>query len=161
MAGNVLSNLKQTVKNRTGCRIGSSIIHKAGDGKRIGFRGTLQVSREEREKFVLTGFSYLPDRPETIGVMKKLALIGEAEGRKILVYFLDQPFSRSMLFYPEAFLHHGEPEAKQETRKRRNERWLNLERDLACSLREYADGRDEPQLAPRKKAEPDGGWFNV
>lgn len=162
MAGTVLDNLYRQVKQRQGCTAGSS-IQDPKQQKRIGFRGTLQVSRNERLKAVLTGFSYCPDPPETIGVMERIAQIAESENRFIVVYFDDRPFRRSMLFEPRAYLDYGQPEAKQEERKQRGERWLNLDRDWAVSLREYADGDATPRVEPTKQEEieRDGGWFSV
>jgi hypothetical protein len=148
MTGTVLSNLKRLVKNRPGCRIQGSVIDKTGTGKQIGYRAIIQVNAEERLKFVLTGFSYLPDEPETIGVMKKIPRIGDGESRLILVYFDDRPLKEAMVFHPQAFLDHGEPEAKEEERQARGERWLNLPREYACRLRGYADGEATPRVEP-------------
>jgi hypothetical protein len=148
MTGTVLSNLKRLVTDRPGCRIQGNIIDKTGTGKQIGYRAILQVNAEDRVKFVLTGFSYLPDEPETIGVMKKIPRIGTGESRLILVYFDDRPLTEAMVFQPQAFLDHGESEAKEKERQARGERWLNLPRGYACSLREYADGEATPRVDP-------------
>lgn len=162
MAGTVLDHVFQMMKDRRGCRISSQIEDKK-TGRRIGFRGSMQMDFGDARKVVITGFSYLPDRPESIGVMEKIAKIGAAEERLIIVYFDDRPFHKSLVFHPQAFIEHGLSEAKQEERKERGERWLNLDRDWAVSLRDYADGDGDPRQEPTKKEqiERDGGWFSV
>lgn len=148
MTGTVLSNLKRQIKNRDGCKLQGEIIDKTGTGKPIGFRCILQISEEERLKFVATGFKYLPDPPETIGVMRKLPNIGLGEHRLVFVYFDDRSMRDGMVFQPLAFTEHGERQTKKESRKKRGERWLNLPRGFGCSLQEYADGIDEPRVEP-------------
>lgn len=162
MAGTVLDHLYKLLSGKPGSRVTSQIEDKK-TGKRIGFRATLQLNPHERDQFVATGFSYLPDKPETIGVMKKIARIGAAEDRQILVYFDDRKIDQALVFHPQAFIEYGQSEAKQEERKQRGERWLNLDRSWACSLREYADGSADPQVEPTKQEqiERDGGWFTV
>jgi hypothetical protein len=162
MTGTVLDQLYRMVKGRDHCRITSSIEDKK-TGRKIGFRGHMMMDFGEEASVVLTGFKYLPDKPETIGVMEKLAKIGAAEDRIIIIYFADREFHRSLVFHPQAFVAHGIEEVKQEERQERGERWLNLDRDWACTLREYAEGSDEPQVEPtkRQEVERDGGWFSV
>jgi len=162
MAGTVLDHVFQMLNERRGCQISSQIEDKK-TGRRIGFRGSMQMDYGAAIKAVITGFSYLPDPPETIGVMEKIAKIGAAEERLIIVYFDDRPFHRSLVFHPQAFIEHGLSEAKAEERKQRGERWLNLDRDWAVSLREYADGDASPKEEPtrREQIERDGGWFSV
>jgi len=162
MTGTVLDHLYELITGKDGSRITGSIEDKK-TGRRIGFRAELQLNAHEREMFVATGFSYLPDPPETIGVMEKLAKIGAAESRQILVYFDDRHLAEALVFHPQAFVAHGIEEAKQAERKERGERWLNLDRDWAVSLREFADGDGEPQVEPtkREQIERDGGWFSV
>jgi len=162
MAKSVLDNVYRMVNGRRGCGITSTVKDKK-TGRKIGFRASMQMDFGDARKVVITGFSYLPDRPETIGVMEKIAKIGAAEERLIIVYFDDQPFHQSLVFHPQAFIDHGLSEAKQEERKARGERWLNLDRDWAVSLRDYADGDAEPRVEPTKKEqiERDGGWFSV
>jgi len=72
--GSVLAELKQIIEGKPRCGITSEIIHRATD-KRIGYRGVLQLNPEDRQDFCFTGFSYLPDPPETIGVMRKIQQI--------------------------------------------------------------------------------------
>lgn len=162
MTGTVLDHVKQVIGGRNGCQITSSIEDKK-TGKRIGFRGIMQMNPHETRKVVLTGFKYLPEPPETIGVMEKIAKVGGAEDRLIIIYFDDRQFHRSLVFHPQAFIEHGITEAKQEERKARGERWLNLDRSWACTLREYADGDASPQVEPTKQEQirRDGGWFSV
>jgi len=162
MAKSVLDNVYRMVNGRRGCRI-TSTVNDRKTGRKIGFRATMQMDYGDAVKAVITGFSYLPDPPETIGVMEKIAKIGAGESRIIVVYFDDRQFHRSLVFDPQAFIDHGLSEAKQEERKARGERWLNLDRDWAVSLRDYADGDAEPRVEPTKKEqiERDGGWFSV
>lgn len=160
--GSVLERLFRMINEKPGCGVKNTIRDKKTDRK-IGFRAVLRMDYGEQEQMVATGFSYLPDRPETIGVMAKIAKIGAAEDRQILVYFDDRPFHGSLIFHPRSFLDHGISEAKQDERKQRGEQWLNLDRDWACTLREYADGKAEPRVEPTKqeRIERDGGWFDV
>lgn len=160
--GSVLDRLYKMLNGRKGCRITSTIKDKKTD-RRIGFRGVMQMDYGDAEKVVLTGFKYLPDRPESIGVMEKIARIGAAEDRIIVLYFDDRQFHRSLIFHPRSFLDHGISEAKQDERQQRGESWLNLDRDWACTLREYADGDATPRVEPTKQEEieRDGGWFDV
>lgn len=162
MTGTVLDHVYRMVNGRNGCRITSSIEDKK-TGRRIGFRAIMQMDFGDAKKVVLTGFSYLPEPPETIGVMEKIAKIGAAEERLIIVYFDDRAFHKSLVFHPQAFIEHGLSEAKQEERKARGERWLNLDRSWACTLREYAEGSDDPQVEPTKQEQirRDGGCFSV
>jgi hypothetical protein len=162
MSGSVLDHLRQLVVNRPKCGISGEIDHKASGGKRIGFRGVLQLNPEERQEFVFTGFSYLPDEPETIGVMVKLVKIAAAEDRLILVYFDDRDFSRSLVFHPAAYERFGESETKDEGRRKRGERWVNLPRQYSCTLRELADGTAEPRTEELPRGSKGGkGWFDV
>lgn len=161
--GSVLSELRQIIEGKPRCGISSQIDHKGSGGKRIGFRGVLQINPQERQRFVFTGFSYLPDEPETIGVMLKLVKIALDQDRLILVYFQDQPFTRSMVFDPAAFERFGEAETKASERQQRGERWVNLPRQYSCSLRELADGDAEPRTdeLPRGSPGSQQGWFDV
>lgn len=161
MAGEVLAHIHDIVSNRRGSRIASSIRHKGSGGKQIGFRGTLQLTSDWRQKFVLTGFRYMPDPPETIGVMEKLVKVAQGEGRMILVYFDDRSFDGSLVFDPQAYADHGRRRAKNERRQRSGERWLNLPRGWGVELRTYADGRDEPRTTPPDPEPGEGGWFSV
>ena len=160
--GSVLDNLYRLLNERGHSRVTSTVKDKKTDRK-IGFRAQMQMDYGETLDVVATGFSYLPDRPESIGVMEKIARIGAAEDRIIVLYFDDRQFHRSLVFDPQAFIDHGLSEAKQEERKERGERWLNLDRDWACTLREYADGDATPRVEPTKQEEieRDGGWFDV
>lgn len=159
--GSVLADLKKIVSQRERCGIRSSIKHKGSGNRLIGYRGVLQLTETRRERFVFTGFKYMPDPPETIGVMAKLVRIGIAEERLILVYFADRTFERSLVFDPVAYERHGQEGAKKDTRKRRGERWRNLPRQMGAELVDYSQDRDEPSLEPPDTGEPEKGWFHV
>lgn len=160
--GSTLDHLYKLLNERGHSRVTSTVKDRKTD-RRIGFRAQMQMDYGETLDVVATGFSYLPDRPESIGVMEKIAKIGEAEDRIILLYFDDRQFHRSLVFHPASFLDHGIREAKQEERQERGEQWLNLDRDWAVTLREYANGDAEPTVEPtqQEKIERDGGWFDV
>jgi hypothetical protein len=160
--GSVLSELRQIIEGKPRCGITDSIRHRGSGNKLIGFRGVLQVNPEERQQFVFTGFSYLPDEPETIGVMQKLVKMAADQDRLILVYYQDHPFYRSMVFHPTAYERVGEPETKAAERQKRGERWLNLPRQYSCSLRELADREAEPRTEELPRGTDGGqGWFDA
>lgn len=160
--GAVLDRLGKLIADRRGSQITGNIIDKR-TGKRIGYRGTLQMDFGDRIQAVLTGFKYLPEAPETIGVTEKLAKIGAAEERHVIVYFDDRKLHQAMVFHPEAHIQHGTPEVKKEKRQKRNERWRNLDRSWACTLREFAEQKAEPQVQPREteQRQAEGGWFDA
>lgn len=162
MPGTVLQNVKETFGSKPGSRIGTVIKDKQ-TGRKIGYRATLKFSDGPADT-VLTGFKYLPDPPESIGVMEKVARIAASEDRAVVVYFDDRYYTESLLFHPRAFLDHGERRAKNEERQERNEQWLNLDRDWGATLREYAEGRNEPRTQPPgsdqpQQADMDAGWL--
>jgi len=161
--GSVLSQLQQIIEGKPRCGITDTVVHKSSGGKRIGFRGVLQLNGQERQQFVFTGFSYTPEEPESIGVMVKLVKMAMDQDRLILIYFADRKFHRSMVFDPAAFAQFGDQETKAEERQTRKERWVNLPRQYSCTLRELADGDGEPRTEELQRGSPgaEKGWFDV
>lgn len=157
--GSVMAEIRDIIRGKSGCGIRDPIYHKPTD-RMIGFRGYLQLNADIQRKFIFTGFDYRPPPPESIGVMKKLVKIGLDQGRLILVYFQDGGFPRSMVFHPVAFEKFGEAETKATERQARDERWVNLDRDFSCTLRDLASGRDEPRTDAETARDGDlTGWF--
>lgn len=160
--GSVLDRLYKRLNQGENAQVTSTIKDKK-TGRRIGYRAQIKMDYGETEDVVATGFKYLPDQPETIGVMRKIARIGKAEDRLVLVYFGDRQFDRSLVFHPEAHADYGVTETKDADRQERGEQWLNLKREWGCTLRRYAVGEAVPREEPTKQEEieRDGGWFDV